>query len=233
MPENTTQQIGILGGSFDPVHNGHLGLARAARSTFHLDRVLFVPAGIPPHKQNQPLTPSHHRLEMLRLALSGEPGFEISKVEIERGGVSYSVDTLDALQQKRPGAELSLIMGADTFQDIDTWKQFDRLLETCHVLVASRPGVPLEDVFADIEALFPKLPYVYQLSQPGDRKRVYTCEETRRRIALFAIPPEPVSSTEIRDALQRGKPVKKMLPPDVEGYIMTHRLYQTHPHPLS
>lgn len=233
MPDSAKQHIGIIGGSFDPVHNGHLGLARAARDTFKLDRVLFVPAGIPPHKQSQTLTPAHHRLEMLRLALGGEVGFEVSEVELERGGVSYTIDTLDALQARWPDAEWSLIMGADTFLDIETWKQFERVLAVCNLLVASRPGVPLDGMFEDIEALFSKLPYTYKPSYPDAFKKVYTCAETGRTITLFAIPPQAVSSTEIRDALQRGKPVKKMLPPDVEGYIMAHRLYQAHPHPMS
>lgn len=233
MPGLTKQKIGIIGGSFDPVHNGHLGLARAARSTFQLDRVLFVPAGTPPHKQNQAITPAHHRVEMLRLAIDGEPGFEISKVEIERGGVSYTIDTLRTLQSENPDAELNLIMGADTFLDLDTWKEFDRVLASCNVLVASRPGVPLDAAFEDIETVFPRLPFSYKPTPPEPRRRVYTCAETGRRIALFVIPPEAVSSTEIRAALRKGKPVKKMLPPGVEGYIMTHRLYQAHPHPLS
>jgi nicotinate-nucleotide adenylyltransferase len=170
---------------------------------------------------------------MLRLAIDDEPGFEISEVEIERGGISYTVDTLDALQSKWSDAELSLIMGADSFLDLDSWKQFDRVLAACNVLVATRPGVSLDAAFEDIKTVFPKLPYSYQPSPPDALKRVYTCTETGKYIALFSIPPEAVSSTEIRDALHRGKPVKKMLPPEVEGYIITHRLYQAHPHPLS
>lgn len=228
-----SEHIGILGGSFDPVHNGHLGLARAARAAFHLDRVLFIPAGIPPHKQSQSITPTHHRLAMLRCALEGEEGFEISEMEIERGGVSYTLDTLEGLQDRWPGAELYLIMGADTFRDFSTWKQYDRVLQASHILVASRPGHTLDEAAEDMSALIADLPFSYRPETSDATRRTFICEETGRRIALFPIPPQAVSSTEIRQALQRGDAVKKMLPPAVAGYIMAHRLYQAHPHPMS
>lgn len=232
-PSSTTQQIGILGGSFDPVHNGHLGLARQALATFGLDRVVFVPADIPPHKRHQTLTPTHHRLEMLRRAIAGDANLMLSEIEIERGGVSYTLDTVRALQSQWPDAELSLIMGADTFQDIDSWKQFADVLRASHILVASRPGRSLDETVNDVAALMTQLPFSYQPDHSDSTKRVYRCHETGRRIALFPIPPKAISSTQIRDALQRGEAAKKVLPPEVEGYIMAHRLYQTHPHPMS
>ncbi|CCQ90207.1 putative nicotinate-nucleotide adenylyltransferase [Nitrospina gracilis 3/211] len=227
------EQIGILGGSFDPVHNGHLGLAREARATFSLDRVLFIPAAIPPHKRDRDITPTHHRLEMLRRALENENGFEISEIEIERGGVSYTRDTLEELQSRWPNAQISLIMGADTFRDFSTWKQYDRVLKASHILVASRPGHTLDEAAEDMKTLISDLPFSYRPEDSDHTRRTFFCRQTGRRIALFPIPPEAVSSTEIRDALRRGDAVKKMLPPAVSGYIMTHRLYQAHPHPMS
>ncbi len=114
-------RLGILGGTFDPVHYGHLLLAEQTREQCGLDRIWFLPAAVPPHKRSAPLTPGARRIEMLRLAIAGHEAFEVSTLEIDRGGVSYTLDTLSAVRQQQPEAELFFLMGADSLRDLPTW----------------------------------------------------------------------------------------------------------------
>ena len=147
------ENIGILGGSFDPVHLGHLRLGAEARQAFRLDRILFVPAHQSPHKQDQALTETRHRLAMLKIALQGQPGLEVSEIELKRGGLSYTADTLEALRAERPTAEFSLVLGADTFKYFGSWRNASQILSLGHLLVAHRPGhamPPALEFLADV-----------------------------------------------------------------------------------
>ena len=136
MPE----RIGILGGSFDPVHNGHLGLARAALRSHKLGRVLFLPAAVQPFKRGGPRAPNADRIEMLRLAIAPEPRFEICEIELKRGGVSFLHDTLVELRRLHPGAKLFFILGMDALRDLRLWHRAAELPSLCEFLAAARPG---------------------------------------------------------------------------------------------
>ena len=133
-------QIGILGGSFDPVHMGHIGLAQEAYDKFSLDRVLFIPVFQSPHKSHIPLASTDHRREMLRLALKENADFSISDVEVRQEKLSYTIDTLNYYESKFPNSELFLIIGCDNLLDLDLWKDSRRIMERFHILVASRPS---------------------------------------------------------------------------------------------
>ena len=137
------RQIGILGGSFDPVHMGHLGLAQETYEKFGLNQVLFIPVFQSPHKPRVPLASANHRLAMLRLALKGNACFSISDMEMRREEISYTIDTLNHLEIKFPNSEFFLIIGHDNLLDLDSWKDSRKIMERCHILVASRPSSKL------------------------------------------------------------------------------------------
>ena len=133
------KKLGILGGTFNPIHNGHLAMAEAARKAHGLDTVLFVPAPRPPHK-DQDLAAVEDRLEMVRIAVPGHAGFEVSDIEVARPGISYTVDTLEALQSLHPDAELFFIIGEDSIPELPGWRHTQRILEVARVVAVNRPG---------------------------------------------------------------------------------------------
>ncbi len=139
-------KIGILGGTFNPIHIGHLILADEVREKLSLDKVIFVPTCIPPHKQNSQVAPAQERLRMVKAAIRGNKFFKVSDIEIERKGPSYTVDTLKALNKKFPGDELYFIAGSDLLKYLDEWKDFQELLGLVKFVVATRPGYPLENI---------------------------------------------------------------------------------------
>ncbi len=146
--------VGLLGGTFDPPHLGHLILAQAACESLNLERVVFIPALIQPHKQDRPVTPANLRLEMLRLAVNGDPRFAVSEMEIARGGVSYTIDTIRGMELEYPESDLYLIIGADNVADIDTWKDPEEIFTRCRVAAANRKGYRLTGRFADRIRMF-------------------------------------------------------------------------------
>ncbi len=227
--ENTDKEIGILGGSFDPVHLGHLRLGLEARQRFQLDRILFVPAHQSPHKQDQPLTETRHRLAMLNMALQDQPGLEVSEIELKRGGLSYTADTLEALRAERPTAEFSLVLGADTFKYFGSWRNASQILSRGHLLVAHRPGHAMPPALEFLEDVLGEHSQDYRLLNTEKQKQVFENPVTKRRIAFFEIPPMDISSHQIRREVHHNPLIKKMLPPDVDRYIMAHRLYPPHP----
>jgi len=194
-------RTGILGGTFDPVHNGHLAIARAAREQLGLDRVLFVPAGQPWRKDRE-ITPAEHRIAMLRLAIEDEPAYQLSMLEIDRNGPSYMVDTLKELGKQFPGGELVLILGQDALVDLPNWKDAQRILKLALLAIAPRVGrqLPKDDSWR-------AMPHI------GERTEWLEME------------PVVVSSTSIRARIHRGSPVRGMAPPAVEEYFRKHRLY--------
>ena len=199
------QRIGVLGGTFDPVHNGHLHIADALRTALDLDGVLWVPAGRPPHKSDQIVSSDDDRLAMLDLALAGSATDEISTIDIDRSGPSYTADTLKILAEHFPNAQLFFLMGEDSLRDLPTWHHPERILRVAELAVAGRPGVE-----TDLESL--------EFQVPGVRKRVHV------------VPTEEIaiSSSEIRRRVKENQSIRGLVPASVEAYIQEHGLYARH-----
>jgi len=200
-------RAGVLGGTFNPVHEGHLAVARAASALLDLDRLFFIPASFPPHKRPSGLASGEDRLAMLRLAAAGVPGWEALDLELARGGVSYSVDTVAALKKMLgEETELFLIIGADNLDGISRWRRIEDLVRWCRFAVVTRPGFAPEPGGAD------------------DREwaRRILAAGRGRLIELSA----PVSSTEVRAAASRGEPLEGLVPPAVAAYIEKRGLYR-------
>lgn len=201
--------LGVLGGSFDPVHRGHLAVARAALASAGLDRVLFMVAGAPPHKLGRTLAPGDERLHMVRLALQGEPSFQADDRELRRPGPSFTVQTVrELLAEAPPGLGVSWIIGADTLPDLPSWREIDDLLDLAGVLTAVRAG-------QDLEAAFRAL---------ASRLRPTHVEALRRNVV--AMPPVDVSSTEVRRRARQGLPLAGLVPEEVEAHIVAKGLYR-------
>lgn len=196
-----------MGGSFDPVHMGHLVIAQDAVEHLELSEVVFVPASIPPHKQHLLQVEPNHRLNMLRLAVEADIRFSVSDIEVERGGISYTVDTIRALKEKYAKDELFLIIGSDTLVDLHNWHRIDELLAQCQVATFLRPG---EDVLEEIER---------KIGFSGEQKQqLLTHVVETHRIGI--------SSTEIRMRVAEGLGIRYLVPPEVEMYIYEHGLYR-------
>jgi len=191
-------RIGLYGGTFDPVHLGHLRAAENAREAMSLDLVAFLPAAVPPHR-GAPLSPAADRLEMARLATASHPRFEAWDAELRRPGPSYTVETVSSLLCERPGDSFVLVVGADTWPEIATWREPERLLSLVEVAVVDRPGYPTEE---------PVAPF------PG-----------ARGVRRAEGPSLPVSATAIRERARQGRSVRYLVPDAVADYIVARRLY--------
>ncbi len=167
------EKIGILGGSFDPIHLGHLGLARDVLKQLNLDAIWFIPAWLSPHKQDQIPADAAHRLNMLTQALVPFPKFQVSEIELDQKGVSYTFNTLTALQKEFPDREWVLILGMDTFRDFSSWKNAREILQSVHLAVATRPGYPDGHSQHNLPSLLDSLPLSYQRDR--EQNGVQTC----------------------------------------------------------
>ena len=223
------KKSGILGGTFDPITLGHLGLARNIQERIDLDQIWFIPAWQSPHKQDQPPTDASHRLSMLEKALAPYPHFEISEIELNQKEISYTINTLTTLQNQHSDTEWYLILGMDTFRDFATWKSVREILERVHLAIATRPGYSSDLAPNTLQAMIDDLPFSYQSHQQTNEIHTYLCQETEKTLIFCDIEPLDISSSEIRKRIKCGLSVKKMLPPEIERYIMTHRLYQANP----
>lgn len=191
---------GLFGGTFDPVHRAHVALAHEALRALSLDEVRWVPAGQPWQKPGA-LTPAEHREAMLRLAIAGESRFVLDRIELEREGPSYTIDTVRALQSVRPDAACFLIIGGDQFARLHTWRDWPELLQRVTLAVAERPGTPTQ-AHPEVE------------------------RAARQRVPL---PPVDLSSTDIRRRVAAGLEITQLVPPEVARYIDLHRLYAAAP----
>jgi nicotinate-nucleotide adenylyltransferase len=199
------KRLGILGGTFDPIHCGHLVIAEEARARLDLPEVRFIPSGQPPHKPGQSITPAVHRLAMVRLAIADNPAFTLSTMEIERAGPSYTVDTLAALRrQEGPACALFFIAGGDALSDLLTWRSPDELLALCTLVVVRRPDVAPVDL-------------------PHLQKQLPALEH---RLVILDGPQFAVSGTEIRRRVCDGLPIRYQVPEAVWRYIEEHALYR-------
>lgn len=197
-------KIGIMGGTFDPIHNGHLMLGEYASRQFHLQKVWFLPNGNPPHKSQE--IKASHRIEMVRLALEGHEQFELNLYEAEKGSVSYSYETIRNLNELYPEHEFYFIIGADSLFSIESWKCPQILLSDCTILAACRDGKDQSQMQKQIDYL----------------KKKYHAS-----IELLATPMMDVSSSDIRRMVQYGMDISSLVPAGVREYIHEHRLYLT------
>ena len=197
------RRLGIFGGTFDPIHHGHLVAAEEALYQLGLDKVLFVPAGAPPHKPSRPISPADHRVRMVELAIAGKPRFALSRVDLDRPGPCYSVDMLALLRLEwGSGPGLYFIVGADSLSEMATWYQPQRLIELCELAVVERPGSEID--LAQVEG---------QL--PGVSDRLHRVQMPRLQI----------SSSDLRARRRAGRSISYLVPPAVEAYIVEHGLY--------
>jgi nicotinate-nucleotide adenylyltransferase len=204
--------LGVLGGTFDPVHVAHLAVAEEAREALGLEKILFVPAALPPHKVDRPVSPAHHRLAMVELAIAGNPAFEASRIELDRTGPSYTVDTLETLagtraadaggvETERP--ELVLILSSEAFRDLRTWRRPERILELARLAVVPRDGYP------DVGRAFLAEHF------PGREDRAVFLGGPRLRL----------SASDLRERAGNGRSLRYLVPDAVAAYIGDHALY--------
>ncbi|MBP7072091.1 MAG: nicotinate-nucleotide adenylyltransferase [Clostridia bacterium] len=204
--DNGQSRIGIMGGTFDPIHYGHLAAAEAARVEFGLCKVIFMPAGNPPHKQSQKISDAEHRYRMTALATSSNSGFEVSRLEVDKAGITYTFDTMEELRSIYGEApEIYFITGADAVLELLTWYKIGELLTLCKFIAVTRPGF-------DIWKLEQK---IAEISSKYDGE-----------IICLEVPLLEISSTDIRERIKNGKPVKYLLPEEVEAYIHKNGLYK-------
>ena len=195
---------GVFGGTFDPIHLAHLAVAEAARDTFGLRRVLFIPAAQPPHKPGRDISPVEHRLAMVELAVEDNPAFEVSRLEVERSGPSYTLDTLEALCDAAPGDHLALILSAESYSEFATWHEPGRILDLADLIVAPRVG------YADAD------PDLIRRQFPDAHATVAFMDGPRIRL----------SASEIRQRAAEGRSVRYLVPDAVAAYIGDHGLYR-------
>ena len=196
--------IGVLGGTFDPVHNGHLIVAEEAKTRLNLVEIIFVPAGQPWLKAAKPISPAEHRLQMLRLAIADKPYFKLSSIEIERTGPSYTIDTITELRDKFGSEdELFFILGWDSLAELPQWREPSRLIKMCYLVAVPRPGYPRPKL-KTLEVI------IRGLSQ---------------RVMLMKEPEIDISASAIRERVARGLSIRHLVPEPVNRYIKEHRLY--------
>lgn len=217
-------KLGLLGGTFNPIHNGHLAIARQAREALELDRILFIPTGDPPHKPGLGLVPAKDRYEMVRLAIGSDPVLGISDIELRRAGKSYSVDTVRQLQQEYgPQTQLFFLIGLDAFLEFPTWREPEKLLSLCSFVVIFRPGLS----FLSLAGVPLIPPFPKQILADLDASRLTQCEVSTgvHRLICLRLPPCEISASDIRKRLKQGQSTANLLPPLVESYILSHHLY--------
>jgi nicotinate-nucleotide adenylyltransferase len=210
--------IGLLGGSFNPIHNAHLRIAREAQAACALDRIIFIPAADPPHKPVAGDISFEHRAAMVSLALAGSHDFEMSTIEAERGGKSYSIDTIRAFRARFPADELYFIIGGDSFLDIGSWYRCAEIFSSCHLIVVERPGSHIDDPH---EAL----PDAVRNAYRADSASGILIHPSGSRILYITGSPLELSSTEIRHRAAAGDDLAQYVPPDVAAYISQQRIY--------
>lgn len=197
-------KIGIIGGTFDPIHYGHLIAAQWAKEELNLDKVIFMPAANPPHKESQKITDEKYRYAMVSLAIKDNRDFLISDHEIKRGGKSYTIDTLKHFKKVYPDSELYFIMGLDSLLSLNTWRDVEGLMKLCTFVVATRPGYAIEPD----DKIYEKLP-----------------EGIGEKVRFLEIPGIEISSTLIRERLKQGKSIKYLVPEVIERFIYENNIY--------
>jgi len=226
----TPARIGLLGGTFNPVHKGHLHIAGEVLQRLELKQVFFIPSNIPPHKDLKEIAPAKDRLAMLRLALSAYPRFKLCDIELKHPGPSYTVETLQRLKKVHPKAQLFFIIGMDAFGQIMHWETPDLLLELCHFAILSRPDYPFSQL--------PEHPLFKAIDRPSlsdldaGKEQFYSISVVPQQgLHFIQIPPSSISASEIRRAFSQAEGChnageRKRLPHSVESYIIENKIYQ-------
>lgn len=196
--QHRNERIGMFGGTFDPPHTGHLIVAAHVREELGLDRIIFIPAMTPPHKQDRAVTAGRHRLAMVERAIEGDPHFAVSDCELRRGGVSYTIDTVQDLLRTHSGAELTVLIGMDNLVDFSTWRDPEGILSRAAVVVMTRPGFT---------------------HGPGDAPFL-------TRMRLCEVPDIGIAARDIRRRVSEGRSIRYLVPAGVEEYVATHGLYR-------
>jgi nicotinate-nucleotide adenylyltransferase len=217
--ESNYLRIGIFGGTFNPVHHGHLRSAEEVREAFALDRIYFVPAAQPPHKKTNALADANHRLKMVELAVADNPSFIASTIELDRSGPSYSIDTIRRFHTDLPDAVFFFILGLDAFREIHTWKEYTLIPSLCNLIVTSRPGIstPPIDQF---------IPVALQTTLWYDPALKMYRHTSGHCLAFHEIQGLNISASQIRQIVRRGKSLRYLVPSAVEAYIAEHIFYR-------
>jgi nicotinate-nucleotide adenylyltransferase len=217
--------LGVLGGTFDPIHNGHLAAGQRAQAALGLAQVLVVPSRIPPHRPAG--APPEARLAMARLAAAGRPGWVVSDIELGREGPSYTFDTLTALRAEST-SQFFFIIGADAFAEIATWSRYPAVLDLAHFVVVARPGITLHSLQARVPDLADRMTTPDAFNSPTDAKATVgkpSPSAHKTRVILLETATPDVSSTEIRRRVRAGESILGLVPDPVASYISAHRLY--------
>ncbi|CCQ92623.1 putative nicotinate-nucleotide adenylyltransferase [[Clostridium] ultunense Esp] len=199
------EKIGIMGGTFDPIHNGHLILAEYARTTFGLDKILFIPTGKPPHKDKDSISSNSHRYNMTLFAINSNPYYLISSIEIQRESIAYTIDTIKYLKSKFNYTDFYFILGSDSLYQIHKWKDYKELLGLCNFIVAKRQDLDNDNLKVKIKEL---------------------SELYGSPLSILESPLIDISSTEIRNRVKKGLSIKYLVPESVEQYIEKNKLYK-------
>ena len=214
-------RIGIFGGTFNPIHKGHVKAALEVQKTFLLDKVLLIPSYIPPHKGSPDVAPPSDRLQMVKLAVASYPQFVPSPIEIEAKGKSYSILTLAKLKKQFPDTVMFFILGVDAFLEIDTWREYRKVLEQCHFIVISRPGYDLDEAKKLLKGN-----YAERMVQVSETTKLDKLMLQRYKIFLLSIDAMDMASRDIRKKVKMGKSISGLVVEAVEKYIQTNKLYQ-------
>jgi len=210
----------LFGGTFNPIHLGHLRGAEEIREAFCLQEVIFVPAAFPPHKVTETIIEAHHRLEMVKLAVQKNPYFSTSDVELRRPGKSYSIDTIRYFRERSPNS-LFFILGSDAFVEIETWKDFQHLFSLCNFIVMTRPGSQRASSPSSLPgSLTPAFRY--------DQEAGAWINFSGFMLFFKEITFLDISSTKVRELIEKGESVRYLVPPEVGFYLQEHRLYRAH-----
>ena len=214
------ERIGLFGGTFNPIHKGHLKAAEIVQKRLLLDKILFIPSYIPPHKESADIASPVHRFKMVELALESYPKFLPSSIEIEAKGKSYSIITLNKIKKLYPEALIFFILGVDAFLEIDTWRDYEKVLTQCFFVVISRPGYEFKKAKEVHEGKYKEK--IIELSETGGIKNELL---SSARIFFLSIDALDIASTTIRKKIRKGDSIKNLVSGAVEAYIRENKIY--------